>query len=338
MGLRLKTLSIVPVIAFFLFLPLVERDPYILHVLIEIGMVSLPALGLRLIMLTGQLSFGQVAFLAIGAYTSSLLVMKMGMNSWFTLPISGFMAALGGVAIGYPALRIKGAYFAILTLALGEAVSMILLNWTGLTGGADGIFGIPRPNDLAMAGSTLVHFTADKLPYYYYVLALLIFCMLVMYRLDRSHVGAILRAISQSDTLAESFGVNITRYKVFAFSIGCFFAGLGGAFYAHYFTILHPDSFTLWDSIFYVVYVIVGGSNSVVGPVLGSFLMLGTFELLRAAKKFQAVTYALIFIFVILFLPGGLMNLRQILFPGRSPAPEAAEEKHETNLERRGEP
>src|SRR5512139_3732515 len=99
------------VILFLLLLPLFERDPYILHVLIEVGMVSLSALGLWLIMLTGQLSFGQVAFVAIGAYTSCLLVMKLGLSTWVTLPVSGVTAALFGVAIGYPALRIKGTYF-----------------------------------------------------------------------------------------------------------------------------------------------------------------------------------------------------------------------------------
>ena len=319
---RIKIFAILIFLAFLLLLPLFERDPYILHVLIEIAMVSLPAMGLWLIMLTGQLSFGQVAFVAIGAYTSCILVMQVGVNSWLALPLSGLMAGLCGVAVGYPALRIKGTYFAILTLSMGEAVSMILLNWTGLTGGADGIFRIPRPNDLTLGSWVLVHFTADKVAYYYYILALLIFCLLVMYRLDRSHVGSVLRAINQSDNLALSIGVNITRYKVFAFSIGCFFAGLAGAFYTHYFTMLHPDNFTLWDSIYYVVYIIVGGANYIFGPVLGVFLMLGTFEILRAVKKLQAVSYALILIVVILFLPGGLMNLRQILFPGRQPAKE----------------
>jgi len=324
---RLRVYLIILVFAFFLILPLFERDPYILHVLIEVAMVSLPAMGLWLILLTGQLSFGQVAFVAIGAYTSCLLVMKLGMNSWLALPISGFMSALCGVAIGYPALRIKGAYFAILTLSFGEAVTMILLNWTALTGGADGIFGIPRPNDLLISGRPLVHFSANKLPYYYYVFSLLIICFLVMYRLSRSHVGSVLRSISQSDTLAASIGVNITRYKVLAFSIGCFFSGLAGAFYTHYFTLLHPDNFTLWDSIFYVIYNIVGGTRSIVGPILGTFLMLGTFELLRAVKQFQAVAYALILIGVILFLPGGLMNLRQAIFPGRRPEEELGENK-----------
>lgn len=333
---RLKVLFFILVILFFFLLPLFERDPYILHVLIEVAMVSLPTLGLWLIMLTGQLSFGQVAFVAIGAYTSCLLVMKMGMNTWLALPISGLTAGLFGVAIGYPSLRIKGTYFAILTLVFGEAVSMILLNWTGLTGGADGIFGIPRPNEIGLAGLTLVQFSADKLPYYYFALTLLIICFLVMARINRSHVGSVLRSINQSDTLAESIGVNVTRYKVLAFSTGCFFAGLGGGFYTHYFTILHPDNFTLWDSIYYVVYVIVGGVSSVVGPILGTFLMLGTFELLRAVKQFQAVVYALILICVILFLPGGLMNIRQILFGG--PGPVSEEEDNGTEVQDQKQP
>ncbi len=294
-------------------LPLVIENQYVLHVLINIFLVTLPAVGLRLILITGNMSFGQVAFVAIGAYTSTLLVVKLGLSTWVALPMAGFVSAVFGAAIGWPALRIRGTYFAILTLCMGQAVIKYIENLPALTGGSDGIFGIPRPGAIEILGHPIIVFTSAKENYYYLALALFLFSMLLMSRIERSRLGRIFHALGQHDSLAKSVGIPALRYKVLAFSIGCFLSGLGGAFYAHYFRGVHPENFTVWDSIYYVVYTIVGGVGSIWGPFLGASAMLGFFEVSRSLTKLQPILYAVVFIVVILFLPEGLVSIKDRL-------------------------
>ena len=296
-----------------LVIPVIVRNQYVLHILINIFMVSLSVLGVRLILLSGSISLGQAGFVAIGAYTSAILVMRVGVPLWVALPLSGLMSAMIGAAIGWPALRLRGLYFIILTLCIGEAIIHYIGNLENLTGGLDGLYGIPRPSPVKIAGYTILDFNSGKAAYYYYGLALLSLCLWVMFRIDRSRLGIILNAISGNDRLAESMGVPVMRFKVLTFSIACFFSGLAGAFYAHYFVFLQNKNFTVWDSIYYLVYVIVGGARSVFGPVIGCLIMFGFFEISRPLAKFQQFTYGCIFVVIILFLPEGLVSLKDIL-------------------------
>jgi len=292
-----------------LFLPLFARNPYVLHVGIRVFMVSLSALGVRLILLSGNVSLGQAVFVAIGAYTSAILVMKLALSTWFALPLAGLMAAGLGAAIGWPALRLRGIYFTILTLCINGAVMRYIDNLGGLTGGLKGLYGIPQPASIALGNHSLVDFSAGKTPYYYYALALLAFCFVVMIRIDRSRLGAIFRGLAESEPLSSSVGVPVMRYKVLAFSIGCFFSGLSGAFHAHYFLFLQTSSFGAWDSVYYLVYAIVGGLQSAVGPALGCALMLGFFEVSRPLVKFQPLVYGGALVAIMLFAPAGLISL-----------------------------
>lgn len=293
-----------------LILPVFISNQYVLHILINVFIVSLSVLGVRLILLSGSVSLGQAGFVAIGAYTSAILVMRVGVSVWVALPLSGLMSAVIGAVIGWPALRLRGLYFIILTLCIGEAIMHYIGNLENLTGGLDGLFGIPRPNLFKIAGFTLFDFNSGKAAYYYYGIALLSTCFWMMYRIDRSRLGAILHAISEDDRLAESMGVPVMRFKVLMFSIACFFSGLAGAFYAHYFVFLQTKNFTVWDSIYYLVYVIVGGAKSVIGPVIGCLVLSGFFEISRPLAKFQQIAYGSIFVVIILFLPEGLVSLK----------------------------
>ena len=153
---------------------------------------------------------------------------------------------------------------------------------------------------------------SDKVSYYYLIWLLGLAAVGIAYWIDRSPMGAVLRAVRQSEILARSVGIDSAVYKLLAFVIACFFAGIAGSFYAHYLILAHPDAFSLWDSIYAVAYVVIGGTSTVLGPILGTALLVGGFELLREASAYQTVGYALILLLVTRFLPGGLISLGPI--------------------------
>jgi branched-chain amino acid transport system permease protein len=310
-GNRLRPIASTLLVIFFTLLPLCIKDPYVIHLLIAAGLFSSAALGVRLVMNTGPWHFGQGAFMTIGAYGSAIMVTRVGLSFWYALPLSALGAALLGLVFGYPALKVKGAYFAILTFALSGVLKQIIVITPGITGGLPGMYGIPVPSRIDILGLS-VDFTS-KVSFYYLVFTLLFITVLVMYRLDKSRLGPLFKAIMQNDTLSESVGVNVLLFRILAFVIACVVGGLVGAISAHYYTIVHPDFFGVWQSIYLVAYVIIGGVGSVFGPIIGSFLLIITFELLRSAQAYQAVTYAALMIVVILFLPGGIISLGPLI-------------------------
>jgi branched-chain amino acid transport system permease protein len=277
--------------------------------------MSICSLSWRLLMVIGQLSFGQGGFVGIGAYASALMAMKLGFPFWVSLPLSALIAGLLGAIIGYPGLRLKGAYFVIMTLILGECIRLLIQSWQGLTNGVNGITDISPPSAISIPGLLTVNFTT-KAPFYYLVLGLLIITVIVMRRIDKSSLGSTFRGIAQSDSLAESLGVNIARYKVLAFGISCFFCGVAGSFFAHYMAFVHPDNFNIWLSAYMVIYSIVGGMGSVAGPILGSLVMVSAVELFRPLQNFQAISYAVVLIVAIMFLPGGFVSLKDFIQKG----------------------
>jgi branched-chain amino acid transport system permease protein len=200
-------------------IPAFSQDPYFLNILITTGIWTTSVWGVRLIMSTGQLTLGHAAYMAVGAYSSTLLVMKAGLSFWLAFPLSGLISALIALLIGYPTLRIKGVYFSIITFAFAEIIRLIIIDWPSLLGGYGGIAGIPSPSSFFF-----IRFTS-RLPYYYLILILCLITYVVMVRMDKSRIGKIFSSIHESDTLAESVGINIMKYKLIAFCIGCFFCG-----------------------------------------------------------------------------------------------------------------
>lgn len=269
----------------------------------------------------GHSNFGQAGFMAVGVYTSDILASNLvGLPVWASLLIGALAASAFGALVGFPALRVKGIYFAILTLAMGSAVrELILLNPFGLTSAPRQFsLGIVPPEPIGIVGLR-VDFSG-KVANYYLALALLLVTLAVMYRLDRSRLGLLLRSFSQSDVLAQSLGVNVARLKVFAFVISCFLAGLAGAFYTHYLLYADADLFGLWQSVYLVIYVVLGGTRYLMGPVVGSFVLIVLVELLRGlpylpenkAAAIQAVIYAVLLILMIFLLPRGLLSLGEV--------------------------
>lgn len=291
------------VLIVLLTLPVATRDPYFLNLFITVGIWTTSVWGVRLIMSTGQLTLGHAAYMAVGAYASTLLTMKAGLSFWLAFPLAGMISSLIALLIGYPILRIKGVYFSIITFAFAEIIRLIIVHWPDVLGGYGGIPNIPPPQPIFS-----IRFTS-RVPFYYLILAISLATYLFMVRIEKSRLGRIFSSIHESDTLAESIGINIMKYKMIAFCLGCFFAGLSGSFYAHYFNFTSPEFFTIWQSIYCLIFVIVGGGGSVLGPFLGSLFMTLVPEFLRVAKEYEPVVYAIILILIMFLLPGGLVTL-----------------------------
>jgi branched-chain amino acid transport system permease protein len=288
-------------------LPLLLSGPYYTHILILTMMQVVLASSMRLINLSGQMSLSHGGMMTVGAYTSALLVMKAGFSFWVAMPISGLFVALIAGVVGYPFVRLKGIYFSIVTIFFSEVVVLTAQQWQSLTGGSAGIFAIPRPNAFF-----LLNFSS-KTDFYYLMLVLMVVCLLILYAVERSRIGMILRAIQQADSLSESVGIDTTGFKVLAFAIGSFFAGLMGAFYSHYISAINPDAFAFLFTINILVYMTVGGEKRFIGPILGASVLTILPEVARPLKAFMPFLYAAVLIAVIFFVPEGMVGLPKLL-------------------------
>ena len=307
MNINLKKLTVIFLLILSFTIPLIISDPYFLGIIIICLVNSILALSIGIVVRTGLLSFGHAAFVAIGGYTSALLVMKLHLSFWLALPAAAIMAAIVAMVIGYIILRVPGIGFILLTFAFGEMIRLLLIHWTDLTNGVTGISNIPPPS---LPG---IDFPARH-HYYYLILFLLIITALVIHRLDISRPGRAMRAIAQSGALAESIGVRLMGYKLLAFTVAGFFAGMSGSFMAHYLYVLAPEMFTFFISLYALIYVVVGGMGSAVaGPIIGTFVLSTASEMIRGLKTFAPIIYAVVVILVIFFLPGGLVSLPEKL-------------------------
>lgn len=331
---RLKqTLILILLVLYMVVVPFIYRsENYVLHVFILASEVAIVAMSVRLMNVAGELTFGQVAFVMIGAYSSALLVARLGLSFWIALPISGIIGFLVAILIGLPVLRLRGTYFAILTMIIAEVMSQGARVW-GFVGGDEGLQNIPRPEEIKVASIVLFpEFTAsDKLPYYYLIAFLLILTLVACWRIERAPLGFVFKAIAQNDSLAESVGIDVRWHRILVFAISAAFSSLAGSFYAHYMTVFYPRSFSVWDSVNYVLYAFIGGIGYLWGPIVGAFGMTWLWEFLHPIQRLQPVIFAVTVIVVIMFLPGGLLSiqayyyimekkLRQRLFSRNSPS------------------
>lgn len=283
--------------------PNLVQSQYLMRLFNVAGIYVLLVVGYNILYgLTGQLSFGHAGFFAIGAYAVGVATVQYGLPVWVGIVASVLLSILFGVIVGVPTLRLKGHYLAVATIAFGEIVRQVILNWKPVTRGYDGILGIPP---IGIGGFVA---QGDK-AMYYIIFVVVVLGMILGESVKRSTYGRAMYAINDSELAAEVMGVDTTRVKVLAFSLSAIYAGLAGALYSHLFGYISPDAFGFRVSVTIVAMLLVGGTGSTVGAAIGAILITFLPELLRVSDIYYMVIYGFIFLFILVFLPGGIISL-----------------------------
>ena len=321
-----KGLGLAALIIVLCALPSFVTGVYLAHVLITIGINIVLAASLRFIATSGQLSLAHAGMMCVGAYTSALLAVKAGLSFWLAMPLGGLAAMILATLVGIPFVRLRGIYFTMVTLFLSEFIRLIVQEWKRLTGGASGILDIPRPGAFAIPGLFNIDFSI-KAHYYYLILFLALVSLLILYALEHSRIGTTLFSVQQSDSLAESLGVDTAGYRILAFGIGCFFAGIVGAFYGHYYTGINPDSFGYLGGIYVLMYMVVGGIRRFPGPIIGAVILTVVPELSSGLQEYEPFVFAAILLIIIFFLREGVVSLPERIRKVRKEASLRSESK-----------
>lgn len=253
--------------------------------------------------LAGQINLGQAAFVAIAAYTSSVLRLRYGLDFWLAAPIALVAVIVVAALMGLVTLRLRGPFFILVMLAFAEIVRLLIANWQDVTNGPLGLRDIAPPEPLFG-----LHFET-KIGFYYLSLAVLLICMLGLSRFVRSNVGRLLVAVREDDVLAEFVGIPVMRNKVLGLCIGASVAGLGGLLLGPFLTILAPSQFTLFASVDMIVMAVVGGVATLAGPLLGAAFLVYVPELLSFSSEYRPAMMGALLILMTLFAPQGLSGL-----------------------------
>jgi len=311
----MKRIGIVILLATYLIgVPYLWHDsPYHLGVITTASTLSLISLGVWLTFMIGRINIGQGAFALLGGYAVAILIVKAGLSFWISLPLAGLISALFGVLVGWPILRLRGVYFAMLTLSLTETTRLLALNGGVVTDGASGIVNIPTPGELSIFGWVLIPAfdqVNQHLAFFFLAAFLLILGYAVIWRAANSRLGWIFQSLQQNEDLATSIGINIAKYRVIAYAICCALGGIGGAFFTVSQQSIYPSSFVVTDSVYFMLYCFLGGLGFTFGPIVGTFVLFISFELLHGLQQYQTLVYAAVIIALILWLPNGLLSLR----------------------------
>ena len=297
--------------------PLAIRDPYFMHMAILIGIYTLLAISINMLLgYTGQLSLGHAAFFGVGAYVSSLVFLDLGIPMWGGMFLAMIASGILGYIVSKLAFRLRGAYFVIMTIGVAEVLKLVGLNWVDVTKGPMGLTDIGT-SSLSLGALGTIDFS-QKVPYYYVILCLVIACVLVQHRLLNSSFGRAFISIRENEDLAESVGINCYKYLVIVVVISGAIAGLAGSLYAHYVSFIDPGVFAFFLSVNGVMMVIGGGQGTLAGPVIGAILFTLIPEWLRVFGDARMAVYAVMVIFIVIFMPRGilyyvtrLLNLRK---------------------------
>lgn len=252
------------------------------------------AVSLNLIVgFTGQLSLGHAGFMSIGAYVSALVTQKAGMPFFASIIIGAIIACIFAALIGYPTLKLTGDYFAITTLAFGEIIRIIIMNIDAV-GGARGLTGVPKKTTFTLA------------------FVVVVITIMVIYNIIHSSQGRAMLSVRENEIAAQSMGINAFKYKMMAFIIGAFFAGLAGGLYSHYMGYIQPVSFDFNKSIDYLTFVVFGGMGSLSGSIIATIILTFLPELLRSMQDFRMIVYPLALIILMIFRPQGLLGNKEV--------------------------
>jgi branched-chain amino acid transport system permease protein len=290
-----------------LLFPLIMTHLYYMHLTNLILIYAIAATGLNIVTgYTGQLSLGHAAFFAIGAYCSALLSKELGWPFLGSLAASSVAATVFGALLGLPSLRLRGPYLALATAGFAEIIRIVINNWESLTQGSRGITDIPPPSFFGAA------VTSERAWYYLLVFFFLI-STIATYRILHSHYGRAFFAVRDNEPAASASGLNPFTYKVLAFAMSAFLAGLAGSLYAHYRAYISPDTFTFAESVAFLSMVVVGGKGTLFGPLIGSAALTLVPDLLSFLQDFKMVFHGILLVLAMMFLPGGLSSLGLLL-------------------------
>ena len=309
----------------FPFLPFTDR--YLMDIAIMMLTYIMLGWGLNIVIgLAGLLDLGYVAFYAVGAYSYALFAIHFGWSFWICLPIAGIFAAMFGVLLGFPVLRLRGDYLAIVTLAFGEMIRILLLNWYQLTKGPDGLTGIPRPSFFGLPfksfpdeGEQTFHtfFGIEYDPMqriiflYYLILVLALITNLFTIKIRRLPIGRAWEALREDEIACKSLGVNPRNTKLTAFAIGAMFGGFAGSFFATRQAFISPESFTFIESAIIVAIVVLGGMGSQTGVVLATVFLIGLIEVFRDFESYRMIAFGGAMVLIMIFRPRGILATRK---------------------------
>ena len=310
-------------LVFTLLVPVIfYNQRYILDLGILVLTYVMLGWGLNVVVgLAGLLDLGYVAFYAVGAYSYALLATNFGLSFWVCLPLAGFLASLWGVMLGFPVLRLRGDYLAIVTLAFGEIIRLVITNWQSLTGGPNGVSGIPRPTlfgipltagDDGLAARLGIEYdpTQRIIFLFYVILALALLTNWVTIRLRRLPIGRAWEALREDEVACRALGINTTTTKLTAFATGALFGGFAGAFFATRQGFISPESFTFQESALVLAIVVLGGMGSQLGVALAALTMIGGFELFRGLEQYRMLVFGIAMVLLMIWRPRGLIGHR----------------------------
>ena len=286
---------------------LVSTGQNFYHVNVMVSALIFVVLGLGLnitVGLAGLLDLGYIAFFAVGAYTYALLSQNFGLGFWTCLPLGGLMGMLFGVVLGFPILRLRGDYLAIVTLGFGSITKIVLENWDTLFGGAAGIANIPRPEFFGL----LLDGRQKSVYSYYIVLALVALTIFVTNRLKNSRIGHAWMALREDEIASVAMGVDMARTKLSAYALGAFWAGLVGVVFAAHNNFINPDSFTFMDSAMILAMVVLGGMGSILGVIVAALALKLLPEYLRAFAEYRMLLFGAVMVLMMIFRPQGLIS------------------------------
>jgi branched-chain amino acid transport system permease protein len=298
------------------------NERYILDLGILVLTYVMLGWGLNIVVgLAGLLDLGYVAFYAVGAYSYALLATTFGLSFWVCLPLAGILAAFAGILLGFPVLRLRGDYLAIVTLAFGEIIRLVLLNWQEVTGGPNGISGIPRPtffgipltpgeNGLAAMLGIPFSPTHRIVFLFYLILVLALITNWVTIRLRALPIGRAWEALREDEVACRALGINTINTKLTAFAIGAMFGGFAGAFFATRQGFISPESFSFHESALVLAIVVLGGMGSQLGVAIAALAMIGGFELFRDLEQYRMLVFGFAIVFIMVWRPRGLVGHR----------------------------
>lgn len=287
-----------------------RKDLY--YTLTSVALLSIASAGVWLTFYIGRINMGQGAFALMGAYVTAVLVTQYGVSFWWTIPAAGLFCAVASLLIGLPILRLRGVYFAMVSLVLTEVIRLLSLALP-VTGGAKGITNIPLPGGISVFGLTIVPDFATmenpRIAFYFLAVTLMTLAFAGVYRLVHSRIGHICMSLQQNEELASSIGVNIVHLRLIAFAVSSFLGGVSGSAFAAVTQSVYPSSFTVTDSVNFMLNCFLGGLGYVFGPMLGTLTLYFGWNLLFQTGEYQLLIYSSLMIVLMLVLPNGILSL-----------------------------